>query len=273
MSIGFRHSDQSTRVETFRGSLALLGLILWVVFLVPPVTVLANRYETVQAIQFMMFAAVVPALFSTGAPWRRLHLASGERHEIGLDGQRISPQRPLLIDRWAIAHASQRGDRRAVGLVLLFVGLVVFWRSAPVVNAIEHHFLFTVVESLTIVIAGSLMWLDLVESPPFTPGTTRPFRIGMTAAAMWTLWVVAYLEAMSHDSWYSAFHHVAGQGISLSADQQLTAGAMWFLSAVAFLPLIFWNLIHWLESEEDPNDELYRLVRQERTRGFFGTSK
>jgi hypothetical protein len=42
---------------------------------------------------------------------------------------------------------------------------------------------------------------------------------------------------------------------------------MWFLSAAAFLPLVFWNLVHWLQSEENPTDELNRMVRRERILG------
>jgi hypothetical protein len=72
---------------------------------------------------------------------------------------------------------------------------------------------------------------------------------------------------MSHSSWYQAFHHFAGHGISAAADQQFTAAAMWFLSAAAFLPLVFWNLVHWLQSEENPTDELNRMVRRERILG------
>ena len=42
---------------------------------------------------------------------------------------------------------------------------------------------------------------------------------------------------------------------------------MWFISGCAFVPVVFWNLIRWLQSEEDPDEELHRLLRQERIRG------
>jgi hypothetical protein len=83
---------------------------------------------------------------------------------------------------------------------------------------------------------------------------------------MWTIWVLAYLVGLSHGSWYPAYVHHPGRGFSLSADQQLTTGTMWFVSGCAFIPVVFWNLIRWLQSEEDPDEELHRLVRQERTR-------
>jgi hypothetical protein len=51
----------------------------------------------------------------------------------------------------------------------------------------------------------------------------------------------------------------------------MSTGIMWFLSAAAFLPVVFWNLIHWLQSEENPDDELNRMVRKERKFGSLHT--
>src|SRR5664280_2282982 len=65
----------------------------------------------------------------------------------------------------------------------------------------------------------------------------------------------------------TAHTEVAGSGFSLSADQQLTTGLLWFVSACAFIPVVYWNLIRWLQAEEDPDEELHHLVRQERIRG------
>ena len=157
--------------------------------------------------------------------------------------------------------------------MIVFVVQSILWRSAPLVNAITRHPWLAIIESLTLIGNGVPLWMELVESPPFSPGTPRSYRIGMAAALMWTIWVIAYLEAMSNGAWYSAFRYVSGVGVSRPADQQLTAGFMWLISAAVFLPLVFWNLIQWLQNEDDPDDELYRLVRQERTRGFFGSDE
>ncbi len=156
-------------------------------------------------------------------------------------------------------------------VALCYGVLLIFWRVAPVVDALVRYRWLVVVEALTLVIGGVPMFSNLIESPPMKPGTLRPYRIGISAGVMWVAWVVAYLDGMSHTSWYNVFHHTAGQGLSLAADQQLSAAAVWFISGAVFIPLIFWNLIYWLQSEEDPNEELQKMVRQERTRGFFGS--
>lgn len=226
----------------------------------------ARQYEYVQAIQFSFFAVSVPALLVAGAPWRWLGLASREPHEVSDDGVLVSPTQLRFIDRLTISRGRRHAARRAYVVTTLFCLMAVVWRTVPVVDSLVKHPWLTSLESVLLVGIGALLWVDLIESPPLKPATTRPFRLGMSAVSMWTVWVLAYLGAMSRDSWYPAFVHLAGHGVSFAADQQLSAGLMWFLSASAFLPVVFWNLIHWLSSEENPDEELYRLVRKERTR-------
>jgi cytochrome c oxidase assembly factor CtaG len=153
---------------------------------------------------------------------------------------------------------------------ILFIALSITWRLAPMVNALSEHGWIVVVEAITLSAAGVAVMCDLIESPPLHPGVSRPYRIGVTAAVMWSAWVFAYVEAMSGTSWYRAFRHVIGRNISVAADQQFSAASVWLMTAAVFIPIIFWNLVHWLQSEEDPDDELYQMVRAERTRGFFG---
>ncbi len=259
-------------VERFRGVVALAGLATWVIALVASLASWVSHYEVAQAVQFATFAMVVPALLVTGAPWRRVGLASGEPFRLGDDGALLSPSRLGVMDRLAERARRRRGHTHIFTVGIIYLALVIAWRTAPAVNALVRHPWLVLVESLTLVASGVWTWLSIVESPPVSPATTRPFRIGVAAVSMWTVWVVAYLDGMSQTTWYAAFHHVAGQGLSLTADQQLSAGALWLVSAAVFMPVVFWNLIHWLQSEDDPNEELIRLLREERSRGNFDTS-
>jgi cytochrome c oxidase assembly factor CtaG len=256
----------------FHDLIACTGLILWVLVLAPPVLNLTSEYEFVQATQFCLFAVVVPALLVVGGPWRWFNLTSNEPISFDPDGQRISPSQLRRLDRWAQNRSTRRGYRRAVSLLLLFIGQSILWRSAPVVDALIRHPWLSFVESITLVSAGAFLWLELVESTPFRPTTARPYRIGVSAIAMWTIWVIAYLMAMAQNTWYKGFRHVSGRLFSLAVDQQVTTALMWFILAAAFMPIIFSNLNRWLQSEEDPDEELYHLVRRDRSRGFFGTN-
>ena len=259
-------------VERLRSVLAVLGVAVWLVALVSPLASWARRYEFAQAVQFGLIAMVVPALLVTGAPWKRLGLASGEPLRVGDDGAIISPSTPRVMDRMAMRARRRSGHVHVFSVGILYLALIIGWRTVPAVNALVHHGWLVVVESLSLVAGGVWLWLTIVESPPVGASTTRPFRIGVAAVVMWTVWIIAYLNGMSQVSWYGAFVHVPGHGLSLFADQQLAAGSMWLLSAATFMPVVFWNLIHWLQSEEDPNEELTRLVREQRSRGTFDAS-
>ncbi len=242
-------------VRHARGWLAVVGLATWLAALLPPVAPLAQRYELVETLQYLTFGFVTPALLVVGAPW---HALGWVRVDAGDQVRLLGRARPPGV----------RGQRRSLGEAFAFVALAIAWRSAPAVDAIVRYPVLMVFEALTLVVAGTALLADLVVSPPLRPGTSRPYRIGVSAVVMWVVWVLAYLDGMSAHSWYDVFHGT--RSLSRVADQQLASGAVWVVTAAVFLPIVFANLARWLQSEEDPDDELYRLVRRERDRGFFG---
>ena len=49
-------------------------------------------------------------------------------------------------------------------------------------------------------------------------------------------------------------------GLSAAADQQIASAVLWFVAAAAFVPVIFWNALMWLKTDEDPDTELLALA-------------
>ena len=180
-------------------------------------------------------------------------------------------ERPEVADRVAAARRRHPEPARSVAYLVLDVALVVAWRIPPSVDALARHGWLSLLEAVTLVAAGVGLWLELVESPPFSPRLARPKRIALAAVAMWTIWVTAYLVGLSHASVYRSYAHVVGRDLSVSADQALTTGILWLTSLCAFIPVIFSNLVLWLRSDEDPDDALYRLLR-DRRRGALDLS-
>lgn len=250
-------------VPGFRGLLSVLSAVVMVIAIAPPMWNWSLKYGFVQAIQFCIFGFGAPALFAVGAPWSGVR-RSGDATDLN--------SQPAWFRRWNARRVREKAQVRALSAGAALVGSSVFWRVAPVVNALVHHPWLILVEAVTLFVPAVLLMVELIESPPLAPGISRPYRIGVTAVVMWSAWIVAYLAGMSRDTWYTAFHHVAGAGISASADQQLSAGFVWLITASVFVPIVFWNLVHWLQSEEDPNEEIIKLFRQEREHGFFGSA-
>jgi len=52
----------------------------------------------------------------------------------------------------------------------------------------------------------------------------------------------------------------------------VTTALMWFITAGAFLPLIFSNLYDGCNPRRTPTKSSTIFVRRERSRGFFGTN-
>jgi hypothetical protein len=129
-----------------------------------------------------------------------------------------------------------------------------------------------VAELATLLAAGTGLWLEIAESPPFAPRIARWLRAVIAALAMWTFWVIAYILGFSHVAWYPAYRHVAGHGLSTVADQQIATGTLWAVAAFCFLPVIFYSAMTWLKDADDPDDELRRVVRRERHRAWASGS-
>ena len=226
----------------------MAAALLLVLVLAPPLAMAARRYDWAEALQFIVLALVAPGVFVAGAPWDRVRLARAAT---------------------ALAAARRRHPERLRSMVLVGAALacMVAWRLPAAVDRLHSGGWPLAVEVVSLSLAGTVLWLECVTSPPLVPRSTRPVRIALCALSMWTIWVLAYLVAMSDADWYRAYDHVAG-GLRPAVDQQIAAGVLWGIAGACFIPLIFWNLLQWLRSEEDPDEELHRLVREERRRAL-----
>ena len=237
-----------TRIPRGRRWLAASAAILIVISLVPPAGTYARHYVLAESLQFAVFAVVVPALLVLGAPWRALRLTG-------------------LMNR-----GGARRDRRAAflrGVVVLaaFVGTVIVWRVPPCVNALATDPGLAAGELVTLGAAGTMLWLELVESAPLLPRLTRPVRAVFAALAMWTVWVLAYILGFSQAVWFRAYSH---PGLSAVADQEIATGIMWAVSAVCFIPVVYVTALTWLRDTEDPDEGLAAVARAQDPRSGPG---
>lgn len=235
------------RPALLAGSVAVLVLVL-----APPLSTLARHYQVAQAVQFAALAVVVPALAVLGAPW-----SAGGRRAPG---------------RWLHRGAQRRADARrrhpqavrAGAEVAAGLAVIVGCHTPAVVDAVARHGALLLVQAVVLVAAGATVWLECVVSPPLAPRWPALSRAVAAACAMWVLWTMAYLVAMSRAPWYPALHHAGG--LSAAADAQLASIVLWLAATACFVPAVFANALRWLRDDEDPDTELHRLARDERRR-------
>ena len=260
------------RGVTGRVWLAVAGVVAVAVSLVPPVATLAHQYVVVESAQFVLFAIVAPALIVLGAPWRLLGLS---RAGDGIPAEAASGAAPAApagagvpggagpFDRLAAGRQQHRSFLRASVFLLWFFGTCLVWRLPPVVDALARHPALIVAELVTLLAAGIGLWLELVSSPPLEPRLPNPQRAAVAALAMWSTWAVAYALGLANHGVFHAYD-AAGSGLSAVADQQITVGLVWAVSAFCFVPVVFVTMLTWLKDNDDPDEELQRLARNER---------
>ena len=247
-----RERAERWRLWCLGGALAVV-----LVTLVPPLARLARDSEYGEAIQFSFLAIVLPALVALGAPWRLLGLAGAGPPEQSL----------RVADRVADHRRRHRELRWSVAFVAGDLCVVVALHLPRAVSAVARHGWLVPLEVVVLAVFGLGLWLELVPSPPLVPRSGYLRRAVLAAFAMWAFWTLAYVVGLSTHDFYRNFHHFAG-GLSAAADGQIASAVLWFFAAAAFAPVIFWNALMWLKTDEDPDAELLTLARAERRRGM-----
>jgi cytochrome c oxidase assembly factor CtaG len=224
--------------------LAPAAVVLSLGAVLPPSATYARQYEAAQALQFVIFAVVAPALLALSRP-RPGGPASGRGHQGSRDLTRRRGRRPA---------ARRPTERAAAARLLAFIALVIIWRLPAVLNALAADPALAAAELVTLTGAGSGVWLELAGPALLRQPLARPLRAAVAAAAMWTMWIIAYVTGMSHLSWTGTHRGTPG-ALSAAADQQVTVGIMWAVPAICFLPVIYGMLITWLGEREDPGQQ------------------
>lgn len=221
------------RLARLRAVLAPLAVVLAVAVAVPPLASDARHYAAVQALQFVVFSSVAPALLVLGWPtWF---------------GRGDGPvRRARQIDRLSI---------RAATSLLPCLALLITWRLPVVLAALARDPALTAVELVTLLASGTALWRELAAGRPGDP-LPRPLRAAMAAVAMWTIWAIAYVTGMSAGG---ATPLTAGVVRSV-AGQQLAAGVLWAVSALCYVPVVFVMAMTWFNDRENPDTEAQRII-------------
>jgi cytochrome c oxidase assembly factor CtaG len=235
------------RIARLRPWLALAGLILAAVVLLPPVGTAARHYVFAQAVQFALLAVAVPALVVVGAPWRQLAALAGTKGA-------------SVADRLMIARSHRPSRARPWVVLVTFIAVALAWRIPAAVNALVSFPALTVAEAITLVGTGCALWLELAESPPLLPRIARPQRAAFAALPMWALWASAYIMGFSRTNWFRSLAHPAGSLLSTVADQEIAVVVLWAIPGLCFVPVVYVCLVRWLRDSAEPDDELREVT-------------
>ena len=224
-------------LERARPWLAALGLALAFVAVLPPAATYARQYAFAGALQFAVFAVLAPALLGLGIPSR----AARPRRLTGEDaGMRLPPAR---VAAWRL---------------LPFIGLVIIWRLPAVLDALARYPALPAAELVTLAGSGLGLWRAIAGLTQPGP-LPRPLRAAMAAAAMWTIWIIAYVTGMSAAT-LTPRTAAAARSLGSAVDRQIAAAVLWAVPAICFAPVVYYMLVTWLGDRDKQEDEHLALT-------------
>ena len=210
------------------------GLLLALLAIVSPLGFWSGVYIWVRAIQDLTLAFVAPGLIVVGAPWPALARGLGRPTPRGSDP---SGPPPWWL-RWPVAT------------VAAFNAIWVAWHLTALFDLVSVSRAAAAAEYLTYLGVGTLFWLQLVGSRPWSP-TAAPLRraallAGTVAVDTVLGMVLVFGASVVYPGYANAWHHV----MTVLDDQQLAGSILWMGLLPAVGAAVVTVVLRWLSDED-----------------------
>lgn len=233
------------RLELWReAALCQAGLLIILLALVSPLGYFSSVYIWVRAVQELLLAFLGPGLIVVGAPWdafRRL------RHRDGALGPVAAPR--------LLAYP--------VTTVVAFNVIWVGWQFPALFDATRADAGLALLEHLSYLAAGLLMWLALIGSRPLTPAAPPLRRAAMLVGTVCVGTVLGMVLVFGAGAMYTAYGGAAHHIMTVLDDQQLAGAVLWMGMLPPMILAGVAILMRWLSEEEsaDLSAGLDRLLK------------
>jgi len=214
------------------------GLLLALLAVVSPMGYWSYRFIWARNLQDVTLAIVAPALIVLGAPWRRLH--RWDRRTAGDAGDDAAARRnrPAGWRAWPIAVA------------VAFCAIWWAWHLPALFDAALHSSVVYALEVASYVAAGTLLWLQLADSPTLRPQLSPLRRVGLllgVAASGTVLGLIrVYSSGLAYPAYLGFRHHV----LDAISDQQVGGAVLWVIPLVPFSIVAVALAVGWLSEDE-----------------------
>ncbi|MFN8217280.1 MAG: cytochrome c oxidase assembly protein [Solirubrobacterales bacterium] len=220
-------AGQKRPVPAWRQLCFTTGILLIAVAISGPVDNLAGELIAAHMVQHLLLADVVSLLVV-----------------LGLTGPVMQP---LLQNRWTrpLRHLAH-----PVAAISIFTFNLYLWHSPPLYQAVLHNESLHVLEHMSFIGTGVLLWMPLFGPLPkpqwFGKGAHVVYTIGIWLPAM----VLANTLMWSDTAFYPDYEPTeAARGISAVADQS-TAGAILMIECMVMALVLFgWIFLRWAKED------------------------
>jgi putative membrane protein len=220
------------------------GIGVLVLAIDSPLDYWSDNYLFAHMIQHILLAFTAPPLLVLAAPWLDL------RRGLPAPVRRIFARAVQTVRR----RPALRGTAAVLGgpwlAVLAFNAAMVFWHlPGPFDLALRNQTVHIWLEHGSFFGLGLLLWLQILDSPPFHPRLQPLGRVSITLFTNAVMVGVSItLVLFSHDL-YPAYAHVPHLLFSQYSDQQVAGSALWVCGEFSLGPAVYWNVALWMRSQ------------------------
>lgn len=220
------------------------GLLLALLALVSPVGYLSDVYIWVRGLQFLLLAIVASGFIVLGAPWLALRAAfqrpgadsEGRDHPVPIEGE--LPARPP----WLLA--------RPILAVVVVNVIWLAWQLPGPFDAVHNNAMIAWAEHATCLLAGVVLWLQLIGSVPFSPAARPLRRMELVVATVGAMTVLGMVLVFGSSVLYPAYANSAHHVMTVLDDQQLSGAVVWMGSLPPLMTVAVALLMRWLSDED-----------------------
>lgn len=213
------------------------GLILIAAVVVSPLGYWAGTFIWLRVLQDIVFGVYAPSLLVLGAPWLVLWRGLGRtwRPRATMAAAPVPPR----LRSWPVA------------VTALFILVWCGWYVPALYDAGVHHPVVLAVQAVTTLAVGTLLWLQLIGSRPFSPQFGPLYRVMLLAAIVLCGTILGMVLSFGANVLYPVYlgvghHHL----LSVVFDQQAGGSELWVLVLVPYMIAGIALLVRWLNEEE-----------------------
>jgi putative membrane protein len=230
----------------WRAASFYLALVVTLIALEGPIDDQADQLLWVHMLQHVLLMAIAAPLIVLGAPWMSIWrpLPLGFRRTVAKTVARSPGFAPIRV--------AVRPLGRPLWAWIAFNVDLLAWHIPAVYDYTLRSEPIHVLEHVTFVVFGVLVWAQMIDSPPLRSRLATAPRVYYCVSAMVPGWILSLVLAFATTPLYSAYANLPSRpgGLSALVDQQLAGGIMLGLGSLASTVFVFVALYRWLG--EDP---------------------
>jgi cytochrome c oxidase assembly factor CtaG len=214
------------------------GLVLIMLAVLSPLGYWAGTFIWLRVLQDIVLGVYAPPLLVLGAPWLVLWRGLGRTWRPPAATAAPSTGPPSLRS-WPVA------------VTALFILVWCGWYVPALYDAGVHHPVVLAAQAVTTLAAGTLLWLQLIGSRPFSPQFAPLYRVMLLAVIVLCGTILGMVLSFGANVVYPVYlgvghHHL----LSVVFDQQAGGSELWVLVLVPYVIAGIALLVRWLNDEE-----------------------